>query len=167
VRPRAFDIIDLKIIDVLQARCRVASSQIAENVGLSKTAVYNRLKRIERSAVIRNFSSRLELRRVLHLQILFTSMSLEDDRPDELRKCERQVANVPKTVQCYHLTGSVDYLLKSLSIDLDTYLGVINLLRDENANIRRYETSAQVREVQCGALPLERLVRRKAALTRM
>jgi DNA-binding Lrp family transcriptional regulator len=143
MKSNEFDILDFKIVDV-----------------------YNRLKRIEDSAVIRHYSARLDLRRILPLQTFFTSIWLEDDRPDELRKFERQVLDVPEIVECAYITGTVDYMLKTVAADLDSYLEIINAMRESNSNIRRYETSAQVREVKFSALPLERLVRRKGAVTR-
>jgi Lrp/AsnC family transcriptional regulator of ectoine degradation len=154
-----FDIIDLRILDVLQRRGRLSSASLSEAVGLSETACYNRLKRIEASGVIKRFSADLDLKRILPLQVFYTSVWLENDRPSDLHAFEHAVLKVEEIVACQYITGSVDYLLTCVTRDFDAYVSIMNDLRTANANIKRWETSTLVREVKSSAAPLERIGR--------
>jgi Lrp/AsnC family transcriptional regulator of ectoine degradation len=158
-----YDILDLKIIDVLQRKGRISSALIGEAVGLSETACYNRLKRIEASGAIDHYSAQLSIKRILPLQIFFTSVWLEEDRPTDLNAFEQMVVKVPEIIECHYITGSIDYLLKCVARDFDAYVEIMNGFRDSNPNIKRWETSAQVREVKMSAVPLELIGRARAA----
>ena len=154
-----FDIIDLRILDVLQRRGRLSSASLGEEVGLSETACYNRLKRIEAAGVIDRFSAHLDLKRILPLQVFFTFVWLENDRPSDLQLFEQAVIKVEEFTACQYITGSVDYLLTCVTRDFDSYVAIMNHLRDGNPNIKRWETSTLVREVKATPVPLERIGR--------
>ena len=96
-------------------------------------------------------------------QIFFTSVWLDRDRPFDLQTFEAQVVAVPEIIECHYITGSVDYILRAVTQDFDTYIGIMDRLRNENANICRWETSALVREVKMTTTPLERLERSRRA----
>lgn len=154
------DMYDLKIIDVLQRQGRVSCAQIGETIGLSETACYNRLKKIEKSSVIRNYSVALNLREIGRLQTFFTFISLANDAPHELRVFERQLLTEDIVAECSYITGSQDYILRCVARDIDDYMAMIDRLREANPNIRRYETLTEVRQVKSGPVPLSELHRR-------
>ena len=54
------DVMDYKILDALQAKAKASSAQIGEMVGLSETACYNRLRRLDSMKVIRRYSAALD-----------------------------------------------------------------------------------------------------------
>jgi Lrp/AsnC family transcriptional regulator of ectoine degradation len=154
-----FDNLDLRILDVLQSKGRQSSAAISDEVGLSETACYNRLKRIEGSGAIEHFGARLNLKRILNHQMFFTSVWLDVDRPSDLQEFEQAVGRIPEIVDCYYITGSVDYLLTCVTRDFDSYVAIMNSLRSENSNIKRWETSTLVRQVKAGIVPLQKLGR--------
>jgi Lrp/AsnC family transcriptional regulator of ectoine degradation len=160
-----FDGIDLRIIDVLQRQGRLSAATISETVGLSETACYNRLKRIEASGVIEHYGAKLSIKRLMPLQVFFTLVWLENDRPADLQAFERAAAKIPQIVECHYITGSIDYLLKCVTPDFDSYIILMNALREANSNIKRWETSTQVREVKMTAIPLEILGRGRPTAT--
>jgi DNA-binding Lrp family transcriptional regulator len=152
------DVMDYKILDALQAKAKASSAQIGEMVGLSETACYNRLRRLDSMKVIRRYSAALDLKK-LGCQIFFTHVTLEKDTVSDLAFFEGQVKNYPEIVECHYITGALDYLLKTVTSDFESYIKLIDTLRQANPNIRRYETLIQVKEVKGAAVPLEMIYR--------
>ena len=162
MKNHGFDLVDLKIIDVLQTRGKISSAQIGDLVGLSETACYNRLRRIESAKIIRHYSAQVNLKH-LDYHVFFTHVALEKDTSADLAFFEKQIGQTPEIVECHYITGALDYLLKTVAADFDSYIALVDRLREANPNIRRYETLIQVREVKNVPAPLEFIHRKKRA----
>lgn len=153
------DLFDLKIIDVLQTKGKISCAQIGEIIGLSETACYNRLRRIESSDIIKNYSVALHTKKITKFQTFFTIISLKSDMPHDLRQFEQEVMKMPQIVSCSYVTGTTDYIMKSVAADLDNYIAVIDEVHERTGNVSRYETLTEVREVKAGPIPLAELGR--------
>ena len=151
------DLFDLKIIDVLQAKGKISCAQIGEIIGLSETACYNRLRKIEESDIIKNYSVSLHAKKITRFQTFFTIITLKSDMPHDLRRFEQEIMKVPSIVSCSYVTGSTDYIMKSIAVDLEAYIAVIDDIRERTGNVTRYETLTEVREVKAGPIPLAEL----------
>lgn len=156
---KKLDLFDLKIIDVLQTKGKISCAQIGEIIGLSETACYNRLRRIESADIIRNYSVALHAKKITKFQTFFTIISLKSDMPHDLRQFEQEIMKMPSIVSCSYVTGTTDYILRSVAVDLDSYIAVIDEVRERTGNVSRYETLTEVREVKSGPIPLAELGR--------
>jgi Lrp/AsnC family transcriptional regulator len=156
------DITDFRILDALRAKSKASSAQVGEMIGLSETACYNRLRHFDTMRVTRRYTIALDLKKV-GCQIFFTSVTLEKDTIADLECFESQVKAEPEIIECHYRTGALDYLLKTVTADFDSYIKLIDELRQSNPNIRRYETLIQVRKAKSAAVPLEMIYRRRSA----
>lgn len=152
-----FDVFDLKIIDVLQSNGKISCAQIGELVGLSETACYNRLRRIENSGALRNYSAEINAKKITKFMVFFTNISLQNDMPHELRKFENEISKIPAIIECSYVTGTTDYIMKAIAKDLDAYMAVLDEIRENTGNVARYETLIEVREVKSTPIPLTEL----------
>ncbi len=149
------DKVDLQMLDILQREGRISNAELARRISLSQPATHARLKRLEQSGLIRSYMALLDRERLGFEMLCFVHVTLEKHQPDQVKNFHAQVANMPEVIECYHVTGDYDYLLKVVMRhrrDLEDFL-VDKLSRI--AGVGRVHTSVVLREVkETYALPL-------------
>jgi DNA-binding Lrp family transcriptional regulator len=116
------DAIDHQILAVLQANGREAHASIAARVGLSRSAVQERIARMEREGVIAGYSVRVRAARPAGVQA-YILVTVEG--PNHGRIVSR-LAGIPEIKSCESLSGEVDLILR---VEADT-LSDVNRVRD-------------------------------------
>jgi Lrp/AsnC family leucine-responsive transcriptional regulator len=117
------DDIDRKILDHVQLQGRASYAEIGAAVGLSVSAINERLKKLQELGVIRGWGARVDPRAVGRgvLALMFVSI----DRPESERHFLEAATALPDVLECHHVTGDWNYLLKlrlSDIADLETVL---------------------------------------------
>jgi DNA-binding Lrp family transcriptional regulator len=149
------DKVDFRILDVLQREGRISNAELARRISLSQPATHARLKRLEQSGVIRSYMALLD-KEVLGFEMLcFVHVTLEKHQREQVTNFHASVASMPEVIECYHVTGDYDYLLKVVMRhrrDLEGFL-VDRLSRI--SGVGRVHTSVMLSEVkETYALPL-------------
>ena len=149
------DKVDIQILDILQHEGRISNAELARRISLSQPATHARLKRLERSGIIRTYMALLD-REMLGFEMLcFVHVTLEKHQPDHVKNFHARVSEMPEVIECYHVTGDYDYLLKVVMRhrrDLEDFL-VDKLSRV--SGVGRVHTSLVLREVkETYALPI-------------
>jgi Lrp/AsnC family leucine-responsive transcriptional regulator len=119
------DKLDRKILDELARDARISVTELARRVGLSKTPVQARIKRLEESGIIRGYCALLDPVRLGLDQVAFVEVKLDDTRENALRAFNEAVANVAEIEQCHMIAGAFDYLLKVRTSDMARYREVL------------------------------------------
>ena len=104
------DAIDLKILDVLQKDGRTSHSEIAKTVGLSAPSVGERVKKLEGSGIILRYVALLDPNRVNRPITAVIAVTL--DKPIHAKAFLQRMQELEDVLECYHVTGEMDYLLK-------------------------------------------------------
>lgn len=115
------DSIDLRIVRELERDARQSFARLAEKVGLSKSPVQARVKRLERLGVIRGYVARVDHARLGAGHVAFAQVTLSDTRSHALEAFNRAVADIPQIVECHMIAGGFDYLLKIRTRDIGAY----------------------------------------------
>lgn len=115
------DAIDRKILDILQADATVAVAMIAESVGLSTAPCWRRIKRLEDDGVIQRRVALVDRRKANVPMTLFVSVRTTRHAVEWLEDFRKVIAGIPEIVEAWRLTGEVDYLLRIVVPDVDTY----------------------------------------------
>ena len=152
------DVIDLKILRILQEDADISNVDLADRIGLSPSPCLRRVRILEESGVIQKRVTLLDAS-VLGLAVsVFVSVQLEKQSKENLTAFENEVRKRPEVVECYLMTGESDYLLRVVVPDLATYERFLkdSLTRIEGvANIR---SSFALQQVSYStALPLDHL----------
>lgn len=136
--PDQLDRIDRKLLVLLQQDARLTQEQLAEQVGLSASAVQRRVRRLEQQGVISGYRAVIDPRALgLGLSALL-SVRLEKHRPGSQRAplevFRAAVQNWPEVVECVALTGEMDYLLRVHVQDMEHYAHFVldTLLKHES-----------------------------------
>jgi len=134
------DMFDLRILREIQQEGRITKLALAERVGLSSTPCWMRLKRLEEAGVIAGYHGRLALRLLTPFAAVFVEVTLGSHRQSDFDQFERAVKDIPQIVSCWAVGGGIDYLMKVVARDIDTYQRLIDSMLAENIGIDRYFT---------------------------
>lgn len=123
--PDHLDRIDRNIVDTLAQNGRLSMSELARRVGLSKTPVQARLRRLEKEGFIRGYAAIVDRERMGQGHVAFVQVTLSDTRSAALDAFNRAALAVPEVEQCHMIAASFDYLLKVRTRDIQTYRRVL------------------------------------------
>ena len=112
------DAIDLKILKVLSEDARSPTAEIARRVGLSKTPVALRIKRMEEIGLITGYRVVLSPLKLGLTHVTYLEVSVTDTREAALQQFNTAVRAIPEVEECYMIAGSCDYMLKLRSRDM-------------------------------------------------
>lgn len=104
--------LDLAILRHVQEDGRISNVELASRIGLSPPATHARLKRLRSNGYIRKYVALLDQEKVGFDMTCFVNISLRMHGPDELSGFRNSVSRLPEVLDCYHVTGEFDYLLK-------------------------------------------------------
>jgi Lrp/AsnC family leucine-responsive transcriptional regulator len=116
---------DLRILRVLATDGRIAVTELANRVGLSKTPCQTRMKRLIAEGYIQGFRAVLDPGRLGLAHVAFVEVKLSDTREAALSAFNAAANRVPEIEQCHMIAGAFDYLLKVRSTDIADYRRVL------------------------------------------
>jgi DNA-binding Lrp family transcriptional regulator len=112
MRPITLDDLDWRLLAHLQRDARVSTAELARQYQLSPPGVQKRLRRLEEGGVIQRYVT-LVNREAVGLDLLcFVLVMLAHHRPDSVKRFRAGVTKMPEVLECHHLTGEFDCLLK-------------------------------------------------------
>jgi Lrp/AsnC family transcriptional regulator len=115
------DVIDRKILDILQADGSVPIATIAETVGMSTAPCWRRIRRLEEDGVITRRGALLSRRKMNVPMTVFVSVKAPRHTAEWLEEFRRLIAGIPEIVEAWRLTGEADYQLRIVVPDIETY----------------------------------------------
>ena len=115
------DEIDLKILRLLQNDAKLTNKALSANLALSVTAVYERIKKLEKTGFIEGYVALVSKEKVDKSFIAFCHVKLVQHTQDNVKQFEREVIAIDQVLECYHLSGDYDYLLKVHVKDMESY----------------------------------------------
>ncbi len=116
-----FDEIDKKLLEFLQQDSKQTNKELSNKLNLSVTAVYERIKKLEREGVISKYVALIKKEMVEKAFVAFCHIKLVKHSQDYVMKFEKEVANLNEVLECYHISGDYDYLLKVLVKDMQAF----------------------------------------------
>ena len=105
---------DKAILRLLQADGRISNAEIARRVGLSAPATHARIRRLEEAGVIRRYATLLDRETIGFDMICFINVSLQMHQFEAVERFKELVQDMPEVLECHHITGQFDYLLKAV-----------------------------------------------------
>lgn len=112
---------DLLILQALQQNARLTNKELAAQVHLSPTPVFERWKRLEREGYIQRYVSVLDADKLNQGFIVFCLVKLRRLNTDVANYFTERLANIPEVTECYNISGHFDYLLKIHSYNMKQY----------------------------------------------
>ncbi|RWY42294.1 winged helix-turn-helix transcriptional regulator [Falsigemmobacter intermedius] len=122
---RDLDRYDLAILEVLGSEGRIAVTELARRIGLSKSPVQARLKRLEDGGIIRGYRATLDPIGMGRAHVAFVEVRLSDTREAALQAFNRAVRGVAEIEECHMIASRFDYLLKVRTEDIQAYRRIL------------------------------------------
>jgi Lrp/AsnC family leucine-responsive transcriptional regulator len=119
------DKIDAEILKNLQTNGRMTNSELAKRVGLSAPSVLERVRKLEESGVITGYSARVNPEKVGRGTTCFVAVSLALHQQDSIKSFKKEIESIPEVLECYHITGEEDYLLRVAVRDMQHYRNLL------------------------------------------
>lgn len=119
------DFFDRRILETVAEDGRISITELADKVGLSKTPVNARLKRLVQDGFIRGFRAVLNPRKMGLDHVAFAEVKLSDTRESALAAFNAAVRRIPEVEECHMIAGRFDYLLKIRTQNIRRYREVL------------------------------------------
>jgi Lrp/AsnC family transcriptional regulator, leucine-responsive regulatory protein len=149
------DDLDRRLLGHLQNDARLTTVELARRLDLSAPGVQKRMRKLEQRGVIERYSTVVS-RRAVGLDLLcFVQVLLAHHRPGSVERFPSRIRSLPEVLECYYLTGEIDYLLKVVVRNHDYLERFLfeKLMKVEGVD--RVRTSIVLREIKAStALPL-------------
>jgi len=117
----SLDQIDIRILTILASDGRMPVTELAEQVGLSKSPCQVRLKRLQKDGFILGFRAVLNDAKLEREHVAFAEVKLNNTTEKALAEFNAAVNKIPEIEQCHMIAGAFDYLLKVRSKDINAY----------------------------------------------
>jgi Lrp/AsnC family leucine-responsive transcriptional regulator len=118
---RTLDVVDRRILRVLQENGRIQNVDLAEKVGLSPSPCLRRVKMLEESGVIERYVALLDASKVGAGLTVFVRIWLTGQDAETVEHFVAEVRRLPQVVECHLMAGDCDFLLRVVAADLETY----------------------------------------------
>jgi Lrp/AsnC family leucine-responsive transcriptional regulator len=115
------DATDKKILNLLQQNSKANIKEIALKIGLTQTPTYERIKRLEKEGVIKNYIAVLDKEKVGYTIEVFCQVTLLVHSKEMITRFENAVNKIDEVMECFHVAGNYDYLLKIIVKDMNSY----------------------------------------------
>ncbi|MFL6797614.1 MAG: Lrp/AsnC family transcriptional regulator [Xanthobacteraceae bacterium] len=128
-RQSALDNIDIKILSLLQRDGRSTVQKLAQAVALSPRATLERMRRLEAAGIISGYQAVLELNRLTRPVHVFAEIALE--KQASRSRVERRLRALDEVVECWEVSGNLDYVARFVCADLAAYEEITGALIDD------------------------------------
>jgi len=112
------DAIDCRIVELLQTDGRMTNAALAEAVGLTATPMLQRIRKLEQAGVIQRYTAVVDAAKVGRPVVAFIHITLKDHRMQNHSKLVSIAGALPQVLECHHIAGAEDFLLKVAVSDI-------------------------------------------------
>ena len=151
------DALDAELLARLQADGRMTNVELGRQLNLSPPAIHARLRRLEEEGYIRGYTAVLDRERLGFDMLCFVHITLQQHSTDLVERFRAAVREIPEVLECHHITGEYDYLLKAVVYNRKDLERLVVERITPIPGVARIHTSIALSEVkQTSALPLNR-----------
>lgn len=112
---------DKRLLEMLQQDSSVNVKELATKLKLTKTPIYERMKRYLRDGIIKKYVAVLDYNKLEDAMVVYCSVSLENQKLEAINQFKQAIDEIPEVVECYLMGGVNDFLLKVVVKDLQAY----------------------------------------------
>ncbi len=118
---KKIDLIDSKILELLQKDGRMTVKELANRLGRSTTPIFERVKKLEASGIIDHYAAVVDADKLGKRLYAFAHISLKDHSKELVEKFTHEIIKIPQVQECHYVTGDSDFILKILLNDMEKY----------------------------------------------
>ena len=107
--------LDRAILRELQADGHLSNADLARRINLSPPATHTRVKRLEQLGYIRQYTALVDREKLGYDLLCFVQVTIQLHQPEQVRSFPEHIRQLPEVLECHHVTGDYDYLLKVIA----------------------------------------------------
>ncbi|WP_448529378.1 Lrp/AsnC family transcriptional regulator [Raineya sp.] len=115
------DELDQLILEKLQADAKITNAQLAKEIGLSPAPTLERVKKLEKLGVIKSYHAVVDANQIGLGVTTFVQVSLVSHKKSVIQSFVKKIEKIPNVIECHHMTGASDFLLKITAKDIPAY----------------------------------------------
>jgi DNA-binding Lrp family transcriptional regulator len=139
------DSIDRRLLAELQDEGRVTNVDLARRVGLTAPPCLRRVRALEEAGVIKGYHADLDASSLGFTITVFAMVSLKSQAEEDLRAFENHIKALPEVRECHMLNGEIDFILKIVSKDLQSFQEFLTSKLTPAPNVASVKTSLTIR----------------------
>ncbi|SEC27722.1 transcriptional regulator, AsnC family [Tenacibaculum sp. MAR_2009_124] len=112
---------DKKLLNLLQKDSKQTTKSLSLQLNLSVTAVYERIKKLEKDQVIQQYTALIDKNKIDKSLLVFCHIRLEKHTKEYIAVFENEINKLSEVIECFHLSGEYDYVLKIYIKDMQAY----------------------------------------------
>lgn len=112
---------DRKILELLQQDSNITNALLAQAIGLSPAPTLERVKKLEQSGVIKGYHASVDAAAVGVGVSTFVLVNLKGHNKENITRFTKAIAEIPEIVECHHVTGQADFMLRIVCADIPAY----------------------------------------------
>ena len=152
----SLDDIDRHLLAELQDEGRMTNVELAQRVGLTAPPCLRRVRSLEDDGVIKGYHAELDASKLGFAIMVFALVSLKSQAEEALRQFEEHVRALPEVRECHMLNGEIDFILKIVSRDLQSFQEFLTSKLTPAPNVASVKTSLTIRTAkQVPGVPLQ------------
>ncbi len=115
------DAVDLKILDILQDAGRISNAELARQINMSPPPTLERVKKLEKNGYITRYAALVDPARMGFNCITYVEVTLIRHGREGVEKFMDAITGLEEVMECHHITGGADFLLKVMTRDIPAY----------------------------------------------
>ena len=139
------DHIDRQLLSELQDEGRITNVELAQRVGLTAPPCLRRVRSLEEDGIIRGYHAELDASKLGFTITVFAMVSLKSQAEESLRAFEQAMHDLPEVREVHMLNGEIDFILKIVSRDLQTFQEFLTSKLTPAPNVASVKTSLTIR----------------------
>ncbi|MAD96215.1 MAG: AsnC family transcriptional regulator [Flavobacteriaceae bacterium] len=139
---------DKKLVNLIQENSKQSTKQLALQLNLSVTAVYERIKKLEKEQVIRKYVALINKQKIDKSFLVFTHVKLTQHSKNNIRSFEKEILKLEEVSECFHVSGDYDYIIKVYLKDMEAYRDFMVTKLTAIPNIGSTHSSFAIEEVK-------------------
>ena len=115
------DSLDRNILKILQKNGKITNAKLSEEIGLSPAPTLERVKKLEQSGIIKSYHAELNSEKLGLGVNTFVQVSLKGHNKTNIDIFTSKIKEIEEVIECHHITGSGDFLLRVIAKDIASY----------------------------------------------
>lgn len=142
------DVKDRQLLNLLQENSKRTTKSLAAELNLSVTAVFERIKKLEKQQVIGSYVAMVNRQKVDRDFLVICHVKLIQHSKECITQFEREICRFPEVLECFHVSGDYDYILKIIVKDIAEYRDFMVTKLTNLQHIASTQSAFMIKEVK-------------------
>ena len=142
------DSTDISILNFLQKNARSTTKDLAAHLGMSTTPVFERIKKLEKNGLIKDYVALVDHKLLGYNLTAFTMVKLDVHSKAMIQEFSDKMLEFEQVLECYHTTGESDFLLKIVVKDMNAYYQFVMDKLTQTKDVAHVNTSFVLNDIK-------------------